>query len=78
MPASYTGLLYDSPTDEIAHLAEGQVCPDRAGGSFTGRSDIGSGTGRFQEVSGGRGRVLVTMPANGSVTVTLAGHLRTR
>lgn len=43
---------------------------------FAGRFDVGAGTGRFQEVSGGRGRVLVTMAANDSASITIAGDLR--
>ena len=75
---SYSALLYDGPDDQIAHTAEGQLCPDRAGGRlFTGRFDNGVGYGRFRDVSSGRGHVRVTTAGNGSATLTIAGHLRT-
>lgn len=77
VPAIYSGLLNDGPADAIAQVSEGRVCPNAAGGyAFTGRIDFGGGSGRFQEISGGRGRVLVNMAANGS-TLTLVGHIRT-
>ena len=58
-------------------MAEGQVCPNGAGGYvFTGRFDIAGGTGRFRDVSSGSGRLRVTLAANGSATLTFAGHLR--
>jgi len=77
VPATYSGLLYESADDYIAHVAEGRVCPDHAGGYvFTGRFDGPSGFGRFREVSSGRGRILVTLPAHGSVTIAIGAHLR--
>ncbi len=78
VPATYSGLLYETPDDAIAQVGDGKVCPNGAGGYvFTGRVDIAGVSGRFQDVSSGRGRVLVTMTANGAATLTLSGHIRT-
>jgi hypothetical protein len=77
VPATFSGLLYATPDDAIAQVSEGKVRPHGAGGYvFTGRFDGASGTGQFREVSKGSGRLRVTVAANGSATLTLAGRLR--
>lgn len=77
VPATLSGLLYETPDDAIAQVGDGKVCPNGAGGHvFTGRVDIAGVSGRFQDVSSGHGRVLVTIAKNGSATLTLTGHIR--
>ena len=83
VPAIYSGILYDAQANELAHTADGRVCPNGAGGHvFTGRSDDISGNGlsgdgRFGDVSGGRAHIRVTVSPNGSARLFIAGHLRT-
>lgn len=76
VPASLSGLLYETADDAITQVGEGQVCPNGAGGHvFTGRVDIAGVSGRFQDISSGRGRVWVSIAKNGSATLTLTGHI---
>ena len=59
VPATFSGLLYETPDDAITQVGEGKVCPNGAGGHvFTGRVDIAGVSGRFQDVSSGRGHIL--------------------
>jgi len=75
--ATISGLLYETPDDAITQVGEGQVCPNGAGGHlFTGRVDIAGVSGRFQDLSSGRGHVLITIAKNGSTTLNLTGQIR--
>ncbi len=73
VPASYAGLFGDGPDQSIAHVSEGRLCPDGHGGlRFEGRYRITGGLGAFGGIRG-RGRLVVLMPADGSVTVSATG-----
>lgn len=77
VPATVSGLLYETPDDAITQIGGGKLCPNGAGGHvFTGRVDIAGVSGRFQDVSSGHGRIRVTIAKDGSATLTLTGHLR--
>lgn len=77
VPATMSGLLTENPTDTIAYSATGRLCPRGGGGQvFDGRVDLGAGTGRFQDISSGRGRVVVTASARGAAAFSLVAHLR--
>jgi hypothetical protein len=73
VPARYVGLFSDGPDQSIAHVSNGQLCPDGHGGLvFEGRYRITGGLGPFDGIRG-RGRLVVLMPADGSVTVSATG-----
>ena len=75
VPATLSGLLYETPDDAFSQIGEGELCSNGAGGHvFTGRVDIAGVSGRFQDVSSGR--VLVTIAKNGSAALTLTGQIR--
>lgn len=57
VPATLSGLLYETPDDAITQVGDGTVCPNGAGGHvITGLVDIAGVSGRFRDVSSGHGR----------------------
>lgn len=73
VPATYSGLLSETPTDQISHVAEGQVCPTGAGGYvFPGRFDGVSSAGRFSEIM----RAPDLSPAKGHALCRIVQGLR--
>ena len=74
--AHYAGLLGDGPDQSIGHVANGRLCPDGAGGYvFEGHFRITGGLGPFDGASGG-GDIVAQLNADGSATLTVAGHFQ--
>lgn len=78
VPATYAGLLGAGPDQTIAHVAEGEVCPDGAGGSvFAERFRITGGLGPFDGIRG-RGHIVAVVGADGSGSIDVTGTVTMR